>query len=72
MNPETNDYAFAVDYPDMVGKRARILPVEHYCSYIHGATGTIKVVYDFLFLQSDVPHNNMSGSYLTADAYELI
>ena len=62
---------------DLIGVRAKILAVEHYSEYLHGAVGTIEGVFNKLYLKFDEkrmssPWMGMDGIYLTSDAFEVI
>jgi len=59
-------------HENLIGMRAKIIAVEHYSEYLHGAVGTIECVHDKLYLRFDEKMIEMDGVYLTSDAFEVI
>lgn len=76
---DLNEYMKASEHPRLIGTRAKILPKESYCDFLHGAEGVIQSEHDQLFLQFEEPRKvpgagwpKMRGVYMTDDCYELI
>jgi hypothetical protein len=74
-----SEYALVEDFPQLIGKRAKIGEPPHYCAYLWNNIGTIEAIYGKLFLKFDTravrdekTDDGMDGVYLTPDSFKII